>query len=124
MSEIGSHQEAKIYFETFDYLGFETRVYPENKAKFSLTSEMIKSILNEAKSEPCSMFVAIFLSNGNEKSVACPDQPLLISNIISSISNKNCANLIGIPKLVIFSPIYEGKNNFYFASYKFLEKYM
>jgi hypothetical protein len=25
---------------------------------------------------------------------------------------------------VIFSPIYEGKNNFYFASYKFLEKYM
>jgi hypothetical protein len=110
INEYGSHEEANIYYETFKFLNFQTQVYPQNKTKFSLTSKMINSILNEAKSKPCSMFVAIFLSNGNEKSIASPDRPLLISDIISSISNKDCENLIGIPKLVIFSPIYEGKN--------------
>jgi hypothetical protein len=113
IDKYGSHEEANIYYETFRSLNFETKVYPENKTKFSLTSKMINSILNEAKSKPCSMFVAIFLSNGSEKSIACSDGSLLISDIISSISNKDCENLIGIPKLVIFSPIYEGKNKIF-----------
>ncbi len=123
-SRNGSHQEAKFYLETFKELGFETKIYPENGQKFNLTSNEIKSILNEAKIQPCSMFVTIFLSNGNEKFVTCPGEPLWISEIMVSILNKECENLIGIPKVVIFSPIYEGKyKKFMGYTTKFIDKY-
>jgi hypothetical protein len=113
--ENGSHRDAIIYTKTFEKLGFQVKNYPETRDGPKPSVETVETALKEIKSKPCSAFVAVFLSHGNEREVKFSDKSIKIIDFVKKISNKECdQNLVGIPKILITSPIYEGKDHPYY----------
>lgn len=101
-NRIGSHKDAELYGETFKSLGFEILLYK------NLTASQIFKVLDDTKVKECSALVTVFLSHGNGNTIEASDTSFPLTDILRRISNAEASALIGKPKIIILSTVFEG----------------